>query len=81
MTPEVTDLVRQVVNSPFNDRLSRSIDWIVIGLMLALLIEYELIHHTKRAAAWKASPRTWMYVVPLAVAAAFVIAQRMKNGR
>jgi len=81
MTPEVNDLVHRVATSPFNDRLSRGIDWIVIGLVLVMLIEYEFVHLSKRDPKWKSSPRSWVYAIPLTIAAAFVIAERLKNGR
>jgi hypothetical protein len=81
MTPEVNDLVHRVANSLFNDRLSRGIDWIVIGLILVMLIEYEFVQLSKRDAKWKSSPRSWVYAVPLAIAAAFVIVERLKNAR
>jgi hypothetical protein len=77
----VTDLVRRVAESPFNDRLSRSIDWIVIGVVFLLLAEYELVQMSRRGSDWKSSTRTWVFVVPLAFAVVFIVAQRLKNAR
>ncbi|HRC07149.1 MAG TPA: hypothetical protein PLV41_02960 [Miltoncostaeales bacterium] len=77
----MNDLVERVANSLFNDRLSRGIDWIVIGLLLLLLIEYEFVHLSKRDAKWKSSPRSWVYGVPLTIASLVIVVERLKNGR
>lgn len=81
MTTTVSEFVRRIVESPFNDRLSRSIDWIVITLVFLLVLEYELVHQSRRSKEWKAASRTWVFVFPLAFAAAFVVVQRLKNAR
>ncbi len=81
MSALVTDLVRQVADSPFNDRLTRSIDTIVVLLVLVLLVEYELVQQTKRAKEWKRSTKTWVFLVPLAFAVLLVFAQRVTNSR
>lgn len=81
MTPAVTDIVQRVVDSPFNDRLTRAIDFIVIALMLLLLIEWEFTHLSKREAKWKGATRTWFYVIPIMVGVAFIFGQRLKNLR
>ncbi len=81
MSPFVTDAVRRVVESPFGDALSRGVDWMVICLVLALLVEHEYVRYTGRDEGWKRSRLTWMYAGPLVVGVISVFVQRLTNLR
>jgi hypothetical protein len=81
MTTLVTETTRKITESPFSDVLSRGIDWIVIGLVLVLLIEHELVRFSRRAESWKRSRMTWLYTGPVFIAFISIVAQRLANLR
>ena len=81
MTTLVTETTRKITESPFSDALSRGIDWIVIGLVLVLLIEHELVRVSRRDESWKRSRMTWLYTGPVLIAFFAIVAQRLANLR
>lgn len=81
MTTAVTETTRRIVESPFSDALSRGIDWIVICLVLALLVEHEVVRFAARNEAWKRSRMTWLYAGPLLVGVVSILIQRLSNLR
>lgn len=81
MTTAVTETTRKIVESPFGDGLSRGIDWIVIGLVIVLLVEHEVVRFAARNEAWKRSRMTWLYAGPLLIGVVSILVQRLSNLR
>lgn len=81
MTTAISDTARRIAESPFGDALSRGIDWIVIGLALALLLEHELTRFSKRDEGWKRSRMTWLYTGPVLIGFVSLVVQRLANLR
>jgi len=81
VNPFVTETARRVVDSPFGDALSRGVDWIVICLVLALLVEHEYVRYSGRDESWKRSRLAWIYAGPLVVGVLSIFVQRLSNLR
>jgi len=81
VTTTVTETTRRIVESPFGDALSQGVDWIVISLAFALLLEHEFVRLSGRDESWKRSRMTWLYAGPLLIGFVSIVVQRLSNLR